>query len=166
MRFLSNVVCLLLIVAALGCAPDKRVAPDHRPVKIIAHRGVHKCVPENTLAAIRAAVKRKLDYVEMDVRTTADGHLVLMHDKTIDRTTTGSGPVNQLTLEQIRKVKVKTGKDSTCAGEKVPLLSEVLQYMRGKINAYVDIKDANPNFVFAELEKQKMLSDAVIYIYM
>jgi glycerophosphoryl diester phosphodiesterase len=132
-------------------------------VRIIAHRGVNKDYPENSIAAIRAAVERKLDYVEVDVRTTVDGHLVLMHDKTVDRTTTGRGLVSALSVAQIRGLDAGVKKGASSAGEKVPLFSEALLHMSGKIGAYVDVKDADPQAVLAELEKHGMLEEAVIY---
>jgi len=73
------------------------------PVIWIAHRGASLVAPENTLAAIAAAVRRRADGVEFDVRGTRDGHIVLMHDDALDRTTTGSGKIRDLTLRQIRR---------------------------------------------------------------
>jgi len=132
-------------------------------LRIIAHRGVNKLCPENTIPAIRAAVERQLDYVEVDVRTTADGHLVLMHDNTVDRTTTGRGLVSALSIVQIRGLDAGVRKGVGFAGETVPLFGEALLHMSGKIGAYVDVKDADPQAVLAELEKHGMLEEAVIH---
>jgi len=132
-------------------------------VKIIAHRGVNKHYPENTIPAIRSAVECHLDYVELDVRTTRDGHLVLMHDKTVDRTTSGHGSVSALSIAEIRGLDAGVKKGASFAGEKVPLFSDALLHMSGKIGAYVDVKAAAPQAVLAELEKHDMLEAAVIY---
>ncbi len=90
-----------------------------------AHRGVHTDAPENSLAAINAAGKAGFGLVELDVQETADHHEVLMHDQTIDRTTTGTGKVSQLTLSQIQAVALKgpNGKSTT---NKVPTLAAAL----------------------------------------
>jgi glycerophosphoryl diester phosphodiesterase len=87
-------------------------------VAVIAHRGEHIHNPENSLSAIRAAIELKADYVELDVRTTIDGRLVLMHDATVDRTTNGKGLVARMAFDQIRALKL--GK------EQVPTFEERL----------------------------------------
>ena len=76
--------------------------PDARLV--IAHRGSSAEAPENTLLAFEAAVRRGADAVELDVRLTADGAPVVIHDATLDRTTDRSGPVAALTLAELRAV--------------------------------------------------------------
>lgn len=123
-----------------------------RPIQIIAHRGVHKSLPENTLAAFQAAVALKLDYVEIDVRTTADGQLVLRHDNAFNRKSDHRQAISELTLKQVHELD-----------EKIPLFSDALTYMSGKIGVYVDVKSAAPKAVIAELQKHKMLDHAVIY---
>jgi glycerophosphoryl diester phosphodiesterase len=73
-------------------------AQSNQQVWIVAHRGFKGIAPENTIAAFDAAAKAGARYVEVDVRATRDGHLVLMHDATVDRTTNGHGAVQDLTL--------------------------------------------------------------------
>lgn len=85
--------------------------------KVIGHRGARSIAPENTLASIRAAGGCGADLVEVDVRLTKDGILVVIHDDSVDRTTNGSGKVEEMTLEEIR------GLDAGC-GERVPTLAE------------------------------------------
>ena len=154
---------LAAIILSVSCEHIEQRKEVNRPVKIIAHRGVHKYLPENTLASFRAAMDRQLDYIEMDVRTTADGYLVLMHDKTVDRTTTGTGVVAKMKVEQIRGVDAGVKKGPTFAGEMVPFFDEALKYVKGRIGVYVDIKDADPLKVLEMLEKNDMLDSAVIY---
>ena len=72
---------------------------------VIGHRGAGSLAPENTLAGIRKAAACKADFVEVDVRLSEDGVLVLMHDETVDRTTNGKGPVEEFTLEQLRALR-------------------------------------------------------------
>ena len=77
----------------------------HGAPHLIAHRGGAALAPENTIAAIEQAVRRwQPDIVEIDVRATADGHCVLMHDPTLDRTTNGSGPIAAYTLAEVKRL--------------------------------------------------------------
>ncbi|HDI31391.1 MAG TPA: glycerophosphodiester phosphodiesterase, partial [Thermofilum sp.] len=87
---------------------------------VIGHRGMRFVEPENTLRAIERALRCGVDAVEVDVRMTKDGRLVLMHDETVDRTTDGEGRVRDLTFNEIRRLDA--GK-----GERVPTLEEVLE---------------------------------------
>ena len=73
-------------------------------VLIVAHRGIVSGFPENTLAACREAIRRGFSAIEVDLRATADGHIVVMHDETVDRTTNGCGEVSELTLADVRSL--------------------------------------------------------------
>ena len=106
-------LCVLLVAAAIyGVAIlSAQPAPDHaffaraspRP-QVIAHRGGSHLRPENTLAAFSHAAEVGADVLEMDVRATADGAIVVLHDATVDRTTDGRGPVETFTLAELRKL--------------------------------------------------------------
>lgn len=106
-----------------------------RHIAVISHRGEHLSHPENTLAAYRAAIDLGADYFEADVHTTSDGHFVLMHDSTVDRTTNGKGPVSKLTFAEIRELSVR--------GEQVPTFEEALAVAKGRIGVYVDAKSVS-----------------------
>jgi len=107
------------------------------------HRGaggqLGRIAPEDTLAAYRAAIAMGLDLVETDPRPTKDGVLVNVHDETVDRTTTGTGKVDALTLDEIRALEVRA---DTFAGdfrcERIPTLKEVLETSRGRAMVLVD----------------------------
>ena len=92
----------------------------------VAHRGYSAVAPENTMPALAAAVLGGATHVEFDVRTTADGVPVVIHDRTVDRTTDGTGQVWELTVEQIRDLDAGSWFSPAYAGTRVPLLSEVL----------------------------------------
>jgi len=124
-------------------------------IVVISHRGEHLAHPENTLPAFQAAIDAGADYFELDVRTTSDGKLVLMHDRTVDRTTNGHGPVREMTYDQIRQLDA--------GGTKVPTLEEALQFAHGKIGVYVDCKQISPSDLVAALQKTDMLDRVVIY---
>lgn len=93
---------------------------------IIGHRGVRAGFPENTLASFRAAVDAGADMVELDVTLTLDHQVVVIHDDTLERTTTGKGEVGAHTLSRIRDLDAGTWFHKKFAGEKVPLLEEAL----------------------------------------
>lgn len=101
-----------------------------RPV-VIAHRGAAALAPENTLAAIRAGRHTGAGFIEVDVQRTKDGVLVLMHDRTVDRTTDGRGQVDGMTLAQIQELDAGSWFDPRFAGEPVPTLNQVLPELEG-----------------------------------
>lgn len=94
--------------------------------KIFAHRGSKGTHPENTLASFREAVRVGSDGIELDVHLTKDGHLVVIHDETVDRTTNGTGEIRTLTLAEIKAMDAGSWFHNKYAGEKIPTLEEVL----------------------------------------
>jgi glycerophosphoryl diester phosphodiesterase len=96
---------------------------------IYAHRGASGDAPENTMAAFRLALEQGAEGIELDVQLTADGKLVVIHDETLDRTTTGRGPVADHPYDRIRRYDASYGFDAY-SGEPVPLLSEVLDLLQ------------------------------------
>lgn len=111
-------------------------ADDAFPI-VVAHRGASSTHPENTLPAFEAAIELGAPVVELDVRLTADGHAVVMHDADVARTTDGTGFVHELTLERIRVL------DAGIADEpaRVPLLAEVLELVTGRAGVAIEIKN-------------------------
>ena len=94
--------------------------------KIFAHRGSKATHPENTLASFKEAVRVGSDGIELDVHLTKDGHLVVIHDETVDRTTNGTGEIRNLTLAEIKAMDAGSWFHNKYAGEKIPTLEEVL----------------------------------------
>jgi glycerophosphoryl diester phosphodiesterase len=109
---------------------------------VIAHRGDSAHRPENTLAAFAGALEAGATLVELDVQLTADGHVVVIHDATLDRTTTGRGDVRRLTLAEVREASagypLRFG--DAWGGERVPTLAEALALLRERARALVEIK--------------------------
>ncbi|MCA1901957.1 MAG: glycerophosphodiester phosphodiesterase family protein [Candidatus Hydrogenedens sp.] len=93
---------------------------------VCAHRGDVKNAPENTIPAFKSAIKKGAHMIEFDVRMTKDGHLVLMHDATVDRTTNGSGKVSELTSEEIYKLDAGIKFNPSFAGTKIPSMAEAV----------------------------------------
>ncbi len=107
-----------------------------------AHRGDIAKAPENTLPAIRLAVEKGAPQIEFDVQTTRDGHLVIMHDGTVDRTTNGSGKVSELTFEEIRALDAGSWFQPEFKGVGVPTLEEVLKEIPETLLCNVHLKDS------------------------
>ncbi len=112
-------------------------------VEIACHRGANEYAPENTKAAAEKCIEWGVDYVEIDVRTSKDGVMYILHDPTLNRTTNGKGFIRQLTAEQIDQLDAGSWFDSKFAGEKVPRLDSYLQWIKGKAKVYFDVKDAD-----------------------
>lgn len=138
-------VALMLLVPLAVPASDRPSTIDVflEPVgrtRAIAHRGFSGAAPENTLAAVRAAIESGADMVEIDVTMSADRHLVVIHDETLDRTTGGRGEVAGLTLAEIRQLDAGRWFSPAFAGERVPTLDEVLAAVEGRVLLNVEIK--------------------------
>ena len=131
---------------------------------VIAHRGDHTIAPENSLMAIQNAINDGADYVELDIRTTKDGKLVLMHDGTVDRMTNGKGNINELSFDTIRALKLFNKRITNSDTLQVPTFEEALQLCKNKINIYLDFKAANVPQVHEAIIKANMQNQMVVYI--
>jgi glycerophosphoryl diester phosphodiesterase len=129
---------------------------------IIAHRGASAYAPENTLASFELALRQGADAVELDAKLTADGHIVVIHDQTVDRTTQGSGKVRELTLAEIRKLDAGSHFDVAFKGEPVPTLEEVfkavgqLTFINVELTNYASLADNLPDQVAALVRRMKL----------
>lgn len=124
---------------------------------IAGHRGLPYSVPENTLESFIAAYEAGATHIELDVQTTADKKLVIMHDAVLESTTDGSGAIANMTLEEIQRFKVIRTKDAEPTGDRldIPTLGDVFEYFKGKdIVLIVEIKDAAQ--ATCELIKQEL----------
>ena len=109
---------------------------------ITAHAACRGHAPENTLAGIRAALRLGADAIEVDVRCTRDGVPVLLHDGTVDRTTSGEGRITALSLRQARRLRLRSGKGFAGRGERIPTLREALGAVAGRALLVLEIKPA------------------------
>ncbi len=132
-----------------------------RPL-IIGHRGDSAHAPENTVAAIRQAFDAGADAVEVDVAQTADGHLVLLHDATVDRTTDGTGKLADLTLDRVRALDAGSWKDARYAGERVPTFGEALQAATERGLLLLDLKAEGLLESIAAEVRAKEMTDRVL----
>jgi len=138
-------------------------APQTRRIVAIAHRGEHLHHPENTIPAFEEAIRAGADFIEVDVRTTADGKLVLSHDATVDRCTNGHGQVSEMTFEQIEAFDAGVKTAPEFAGTRIPTFDQVLDLARGQIGIYVDVKNASARDLVDHIEGHGMTDQVVIY---
>lgn len=106
----------------------------------IAHRGASARAPENTLAAFERAIADGASAVEMDLRATADGRVVVIHDRTVDRTTDGSGPVAAMDYGWVRRLDAGSWFAPEFAGERVPGLEDVIERILPRIPCVLHVK--------------------------
>ncbi|HYM70000.1 MAG TPA: glycerophosphodiester phosphodiesterase family protein [bacterium] len=118
----------------------------------VAHRGASRYAPENTLPAFRLALDEGAAAVECDVQRTQDGHVVVIHDQIVDRTTDGRGAVAALTLEALRRLDAGRWFGPAFAGATIPTLDELLDLVRGRALLQIEIKNA-PTF-YDGIERQ------------
>ncbi|MEL7160777.1 MAG: glycerophosphodiester phosphodiesterase family protein [Bacteroidota bacterium] len=145
-KVLSSLLLLVVVTAVYGQAVPTRVDsirerffnPSDDYVPVVSHRGDWRYAPENSLQAIQRCIDLGVDVVEVDVRLTKDGHLVLMHDKTVDRTTNGKGKLSSLTLAEVRELRLKNACGARGSRIPVPTLEEAMLLARGKIMINLD----------------------------
>ena len=158
-------ILFLLLSTCFVFSQQKALLPETKyKLAVIAHRGNHVKVPENTLESVKAAIKSGADYVEIDLRTTKDGYLVIHHDATVDRMTNGTGNVKDLTLAEIQQLKVADKNKPTKKTYRVPTFAEILKAAKGKINIYLDFKDADVTETYKQIREAGMEKQVVVYV--
>lgn len=106
---------------------------------IFAHRGASAYAPENTLPAFELAIQQNADVIELDAKLSADGHVVVIHDQSVDRTTNGSGRISELTLARLRELDAGSHFSNAFHGEHIPTLEEVLEICAGRIFLNIEL---------------------------
>lgn len=114
--------------------------------QIIAHRGASAECPECTLSSIRRAIEVGATAVEVDVRTSQDGQLFILHDTTLDRTTSGQGPASSLKLNELQQLDAGSWFSKAYKNERIPSLIESAQVCRGKIDLLLDLKEQGDEY--------------------
>ena len=127
-----------------------------RRILRIGHRGAAGHAPENTLAAIQKGIALGIDFVEIDVRRTADGVLVVLHDRTVNRTTNGRGRIDHLSLRELKKLDAGNG-------ENIPTLEEVLKVAGGRAGLVLELKAKGVAQQTVESVRAAGFKDPVIY---
>jgi len=138
--------------------------------KIIAHRGYSDIAPENTLSSFKKAIEVNSDYIELDVHKTKDDVLVVIHDKTVDRTSSNNkkGKISKLNHKELADMYVgfSTKFGNQYSNEKIPTLEEVLLLAKGKTKVCVEIKEDNiEKEVVGLLQKTGMVNQVIIFSF-
>jgi glycerophosphoryl diester phosphodiesterase len=177
-KIMMQLMLLLAALFVISCVPPQYTPtenttigtclgdPDCTQTLTVAHRGTGSLsvyATENTLAAYDIAWKMGADSIEIDVRSTSDGELVIMHDDTVNRTTYGSGKVSDLTLAQIKALNIRSASKAMPV-QKVPTLREVMAFMKGKTMVYVDIKTADMQQLVGIIQEEGMIDSAYLLI--
>lgn len=126
------------------------------------HRGASSQAPENTMAAFHEAYEAGAGGVELDVHLSRDGVPVVIHDETLDRTTSGAGPVKNKTFSQIRALDAGGWFSSDYSGERVPSLEDVLRWAQGRLRLNIEIKAADAGMAVLELLSRHPLAEVLL----
>ncbi len=170
----SPFLCLIVMLSlfSAGCIDLSYAGPvmslPKQPrqggVYVVAHRGAHVGIPENTLAAYAKAIELGADFVEIDTRTTKDGHIVSMHNSEVDGyTKDAKGPVKNFTLAELKAMDIGSRVGPEWKNERIPELGEILDLCKGKIGVYIDLKAANVEQIVKMLRERGMERDCVWY---
>jgi len=139
--------------------------PKHGSTYLIAHRGAHDGIPENSLAAYKKAIDLGCDFIEVDVRTTSDAVLVSIHNATVDAYVTGqTGKVKAMTFADLRALDIGAKYGDAWKNTRIPSLDEVFQLCKGKIGIYLDLKEALVADIVRIVKKYEMQRQVVWYI--
>jgi glycerophosphoryl diester phosphodiesterase len=144
-------LCLVCIISKSAIAQNSgllTLPKSKNKLVVIAHRGDHTIAPENSLLAIENAIHDSADYVELDIRTSKDGKLVLMHDATVDRMTNGHGKINELSFDSIRVLKLFNKNIDNPDTFQVPTFEEALKLCKNKITIYCCVNNSIRLFSF------------------
>jgi glycerophosphoryl diester phosphodiesterase len=126
--------------------------PEYRRPQIIAHRGGRKWAPENTLEAFKRSLEAGFDGIELDIQRCATGELLVFHDDELSRTTNGVGRISDFSLDELRSLDAGSWFSPEFSGISMPLLSEVLQLIDGRLTLHIEIKNAP--FPFSGIEEE------------
>ena len=136
---------LLFVIPVYAEKPNAKQAAN-QVKQIIAHRGASSERPECTLTAIRRAIEVGATATEVDVRTSRDGELFILHDTTLDRTTNGKGPANLLTLIELQSLDAGAWFDDKFEGERIPSLIQAAKLCKGRIDLLLDLKEQGTDY--------------------
>ena len=115
-----------------------------KPIEIVCHKGANAVAPENTYAAAQRCIEWGMDYVEIDVRTSQDGMLYLLHDPTLERTTNGQGYLHERSASYLDELDAGSWFHVDFADQRLPRLEPFLRWIKGKAKLFFDVKAADP----------------------
>jgi len=139
---------MVMWIGAAGCSMNKieSIKPmwsGKFSVMVVGHRGFSGIAPENTMAAFKKAIEVGSDMIELDVRLSKDGEVVVIHDESLERTTNGKGKVIDLTLDELKKLDAGSKFHSSFSGERIPTLKEALELAYAQVMVNIELKKGN-----------------------
>ena len=139
--------------------------PKNGKTYVIAHRGAHIGIPENTLAAYKKAIELGCDFVEIDIRKTKDGKFVSVHNSKIDAYVKGiTGNVNDFNLAELKLMDIGSRVGAEWVNERIPTFEEILELCRGKIGIYLDLKEPYVKELVEIIKNYEMEESIIWYI--
>lgn len=136
----TGLLILLLLSHVLSVSAQDKEQHAITDIEIVGHRGASFLAPENTMASVVKAVENGADAVEVDIHMSRDGKIVVIHDSSTKRTTNKDLLVLETNYSELAKLDAGSFKDDEFAGEKIPLLIEILDYLPEHVNIYIEIK--------------------------
>lgn len=171
--FITVIFCFFLLISTFGLQAQHTQAEkilqnfhENKEILVVSHRAAHQKYPENSIKAIQECIRLGVDIVELDVRKTKDGVLVIMHDSSIDRTTNGKGKVSKLTWAELQELYLVV--DGKTTNEKIPTFEEVLKVTKDKILIDVDFKADSKKAAkdtYTLIEKHGMEDQILFFLY-
>lgn len=153
------VLFIVLMGHAYGYPQNGLPNPKNGNTYVIAHRGAHNGIPENSLAAYQKAIDLGCDFVEIDLRTTKDGEFVSVHNATKQK-----GKVKDYSLSQLRSMDIGIKVDEKWRNTQIPTFEEILTLCQGNIGIYLDLKEADPKVLIPIIKKYHMQEAIVWYL--
>ena len=161
---LSSSLALTILVKDIAKESHLLPPPKHGNIYVVAHRGAHIGIPENSLPAYQKAIDLGVDFIELDIRTTRDGEIITCHNSEIDAyTIEETGHVNDFSLAEIKQIDIGIKIGPEWENTQIPTLEEVLQICQGKCGVYLDLKEAPIEKIVKLLRKYNMESSALWY---
>ena len=144
-RIISALLVIVLVwtIASLGRGVFTAKRSSTENLTITGHRGGALLGAENSLECIRKGLEAGVSSIEIDVHITADGHIVVCHSRNVNRTTNGSGAINEMTIEQIKELRLL--ENGVVTDQQVPTLEQVLELIDGRVELLLEIKRTNGN---------------------
>lgn len=162
----KQILIFVCFFALIGCSKDMNTSLNNQTV-IVAHRGGAELGMENSLSCIEKGIAAGADMVEVDIHLTADGHIVVCHDRSLNRTTNGKGAIAEMTLDEIQQYRL-LDKNGEPSNETLPTLEQVLEQCKGRCKLLIEIKKKKDLYVGIEamadsLVKQYGMQDQVVF---
>lgn len=166
--FFTTIFNLSLATTALAQSSVLLAKLGKQDIHVAAHRAAHNHAPENSIAAIDAAIELGVSVVELDVRATKDGVLVLMHDQKLDRTTNGKGKISEYTYAEIQQLYLRETANGKISQQRIPTFQEALKRCKGKVIIDIDYKEDRDGFMektYALIHQEGMEDEVLFFLY-